>query len=234
MCKNHNILAIIPARGGSKRLPGKNMLPLAGKPLIAWTIEAAKKSKYIKTVCVSTDCEELKEIALKWGAEVPFIRPTELATDTANSVDVALHALEWYEKKKVSYDTVILLQPTSPLRDFGDINKAIEMFIRKNANSVTSVCETDHSPLWANTLPNDLSMDGFIRDEVKNVRSQDLPKYYRLNGGIYIIRTVKLKEDKAFIATTDSFAFIMGKIHSIDIDTKLDFMIAESIKCQNF
>lgn len=229
MCKNHNILAIIPARGGSKRLPGKNMLPLAGKPLIAWTIEAAKKSKYIKTVCVSTDCEELKEIALKWGAEVPFIRPTELATDTANSVDVALHALEWYEKEGAAFDVVILLQPTSPLRDFMDINNAIEMFFSRNANSVTSVCETAHSPLWANTLPNNLSMDGFIRDEVKNARSQDLPKYYRLNGGIYIINVEILDKDRSFISKNKSYAYIMSREKSVDIDTNIDFLVAEKI-----
>lgn len=229
----NRILALIPARGGSKRLPRKNLLPLAGKPLIAWTIEAAKKSKYINTVCVSTDDIELQSVALEYGAEVPFLRPAYLANDIAKSTDVAIHALDWYKQQGKVFDTLILLQPTSPLRTTEDIDNAIKLYVEKEACSVTSVCETEHSPLWTNILPSDLSMDYFIRSEIKNSRSQDLPTYYRLNGAIYIVKSDTLYDTKSFIAEKGSFAYIMSQENSIDIDTKLDFYLVESIRCLN-
>jgi CMP-N-acetylneuraminic acid synthetase len=174
-------LAVIPARGGSKRLPRKNVLDLAGKPLIAWTIEAAKQSKYIDHFVVSTDDQEITDVSKQFGAEV-LTRPGELATDTASSVDVVLHSINAQQKQ---YDYVILLQPTSPLRTAQHIDEAIELLFEKNANAIISVCETDHSPLWSNTLHEDGNMDNFIREEVKGKRSQDLPTYYRLNGAIF-------------------------------------------------
>jgi len=225
----HDILTIIPARGGSKRLPRKNILSLAGKPLIAWTIEAAKNARTAKTICVSTDDPEIARIATEYGADVPFLRPAELASDTATSVAVALHALDWYKSQGLNFDTMLLLQPTSPLRSSKDIDDAFELFKKNNANSVTSVCEVDHSPLWSNTLPANLSMDGFIPESVKNLRSQDLPTYYRLNGALYLVRTDVLLRERSFIASTGSFAYIMPRDRSIDIDTKLDFIVAESI-----
>ena len=224
MYKNKKILAIIPARSGSKRLPNKNILNLAGKPLIAWTIEEAKKSKYIDKIVVSTDSEQIAEISTQYGAEIPFLRPAELAQDTTSSIDVIKYCLE---NIKENFDYLMLLQPTSPLRTSEDIDNAINL-LDENTLAVVSVCETEHSPLWSNTLPEDLSMENFLRPEVKNKRSQDLPKYYRLNGAIYIAEINYFYRYNSFFGHKTK-ALIMKQEHSIDIDTKLDFLFSEII-----
>ena len=224
MYTNKTFLAIIPARGGSKRLPRKNILDLCGKPLIVHTIEAALKSKYISKVIVSSDDEEILNIAKEYKAD--FIkRPDELASDTATTFDALKHTLENVEK----YDYVVLLQPTSPLRSEKHIDEAIEFLKEKNADAIVSVCEMDHSPLWSNTLPKDGNMSNFLKDEILNKRSQDLEKYYRLNGAIYICKTSKLLEEKSFILKKKIFAYIMDRKNSIDIDEKVDFDMAEVI-----
>ena len=176
------VLALIPARSGSKRLPQKNKLLLGGLPLIEWSIRAAKASTRIDDVIVSTDDPEIAEIAVKAGARVPFMRPAHLATDEATSVDVVLHALAASE---TAYHGFVLLQPTSPFRTGKDIDGVLTMAEDRQADAVISVCEVDHSPLWTNTLPPDHSMAGFLKDDVRGVRSQQLPTYYRLNGSIY-------------------------------------------------
>jgi CMP-N-acetylneuraminic acid synthetase len=227
--KTIKYLAIIPARGGSKRLPRKNILLLQNKPLIYWSIDAALKTQYINEVIVTTDDIEIAEISKKYGAKVPFIRPNELANDTADSVSVVLHVIEYYKSQSVKIENIILLQPTSPLRTSEDISLAIELFEQKNADSIISVCPTEHSPLWCNTLPEDLSMDNFINPKYKNTRSQDLPIYYRLNGAIYIIKSNILEKEKSFNTSKNSYSYIMSNEKSIDIDTKLDFIIAEQI-----
>jgi len=222
---NKTFLAIIPARGGSKRLPRKNLLDLCGKPLIAWSIEAALKSKYISKVIVSSDDEEILNIAKEYKAD--FIkRPDELASDTATTFDALKHTLENVGK----YDYVVLLQPTSPLRSEKHIDEAIELLEEKSADAIISVCEMEHSPLWSNILDENLDMSNFLRDEVLNKRSQDLPKYYRLNGAIYICKTEKLLENKGFFIKENIFAFKMNKENSIDIDEEIDFIIAREIK----
>ena len=223
MINNKKILAIITARAGSKRLPNKNILDLAGKPLIAWTIDEAKKSKYIDKLIVSTDSEKIAEISKKYGTEVPFMRPKELADDNATSIDVIKHAIEFLGKDK--FDYILLLQPTSPLRTIDEIDNAIEM-LDDNTKAVVSVCETEHSPLWSNTLPEDLSMKNFIRSEVKNKRSQDLPKYYRLNGAIYIAETKYFYKNNGFLGDKTK-AYIMPQQSSIDIDSEIDFKLCE-------
>ncbi len=223
MYNNKKVLAIIPARGGSKRLPGKNILDLAGKPLIAWTIEAARQSRFIDKVVVSTDDKVIMQISLKYGADVPFLRPPELATDTASSIDVVYHAINFFKENGESYDYIILLQPTSPLRTSKDIDNAFEM-LNDKTKAVVSVCETDHPPLWSNTLPEDLSMKDFIKPEIKNKRSQDLPKYYRLNGAVYISELEYLKKNYDFFGN-ETRTFIMSRENSVDIDTKLDFRL---------
>jgi len=215
-------LAIIPARGGSKRLPNKNILDLNGKPLIAWSIEAAKKSKYIDEIVVSSDSNEILEIAQKYNVKT-IKRPDELATDTASSVDVVKHVAENYP----GYEYVVLLQPTSPLRNKKHIDEAIELLEKKNADAIISVCEMDHSPLWSNTLPESLSMKNFLREDVKNKRSQDLPTYYRLNGAIYICKTDRLLEQNTFFIKDNIFAYIMDRKSSVDIDDEIDFKLAE-------
>ena len=222
MYKGKKILAVITARGGSKRLPNKNVLDLAGKPLVAWTIGEANKSKYIDKIIVSTDNENIAKVSKQYGAEVPFTRPTELSNDTANSISVIKHSIEFFNNE---YDYVILLQPTSPLRSVDDIDKSIEL-LNDKVKAVVSVTEVDHSPLWSNTLPEDFSMKDFIRDDVKNLRSQDLPTYYRLNGAIYISDIDYLYEVNGFIGDNTN-AHVMEQKKSIDIDTELDFRFAE-------
>jgi len=222
MYKDKTFLAIIPARGGSKRLPKKNILDLNGKPLIAHTIEASLKSKYIDKVVVSSDSEEILNISKKFGADI-IKRPNELADDTSTTFDAIEHTINNLKK----YDYIILLQPTSPLRNNIHIDEACELLENKRADAIVSVCEMEHSPLWSNTLDKNLSMDNFLKDEIINKRSQDLEKYYRLNGAIYIIDTDKLLENKSFILKENIYAYIMDREASIDIDEKIDFKMAE-------
>lgn len=225
MLNNKRFLAIIPARGGSKRLPRKNILDLAGKPLISWTIEAARQSKYLDGIIVSTDDEEIAEVASSCGASV-VIRPDDLASDTASSLDVVFHAIE---SQVINYDYILLLQPTSPLRSYNHINEAIELLFDKKADAVVSVCETEHSPLWANVLPENGNMDNFLVSDVKNKRSQDLPSFYTLNGALYLVDKNKLQSEKSFFLDKNTYAYLMSREDSIDIDTLLDFQIADLI-----
>lgn len=225
MYKNKTFLGIIPARGGSKRLPRKNLLNLCGKPLIAWTIEAGKKSRYIDEIIVTSDDDEILGISKQFGSNI-IKRPKELASDTALTFDAVKHVLDSISE---SYDYVILLQPTSPLRNEKHIDEAIEFLFVKNADAVISVCETEHCPLWCNTLPDNKSMEGFLKEEIKNKRSQDLPKYYRLNGAIYICNIDKLLKAKSFFLEKNIFAYIMDKKSSIDIDEEIDFILAQAL-----
>lgn len=222
MYKNKTFLAIIPARGGSKRLPRKNVLDLGGKPLISWSIEAGLKSKYIDKVVVSSDDDDILNISTKFCANI-IKRPDKLANDTATTFDAIKHTIENIEK----YNYIVLLQATSPLRDEKHIDKAIELLGSKNADAIVSVSEMSHSPLWVNTLDESLSMEGFLRDEVLNKRSQDLDKYYRLNGAIYICKTEKLLEEKSFFLKKNIFAYKMDRKSSVDIDEEIDFQVAE-------
>ena len=222
MLEGKTFLAIIPARGGSKRLPRKNILDLAGKPLIAWSIESALKSKYIGKVIVSSDDDEILQISQNFGADL-IKRPQELATDISASFDAIKHTIN----ETQLYDYIVLLQPTSPLRNNTHIDEAIQTLIRKGADAIISVCEMDHSPLWSNTLPEDGSMSHFIREEVKNKRSQDLDDYYRLNGAIYICKTDLLLKEETFFIKENIYAYKMDRKSSIDIDEKIDFKLAE-------
>lgn len=229
MYKGKNILGLIPARGGSKGLPRKNIKPLLGKPLIAWTIEQALASKYLDRVVVSTDDKEIADISKKYGAEVPFMRPKELAEDNAKGIDVVLHAIDWLKEndKRKQYDLIMLLQSTSPLRTTEDIDKAIELlFLLKEAKAIVSVCEVDHHSLWVNTLPDDRCMKDFIKPEIMNKNRQELPKFYRLNGAIYIAYCNYLQKRKSFFGK-ETFAYIMPREKSIDIDDKIDFKLVE-------
>ena len=225
MYKNRTFLAVIPARGGSKRLPRKNILDLCGKPLIAWSIEAGMKSKYIDKVVVTSEHKEILDISKLYGAQ-SIKRPNELASDTATTFDAIKHTIDNVE----AYDYIILLQPTSPLRDEQHIDEAIELLETKNADAIVSVSEMDHSPLWSNVLPEDANMSGFLRNEIKNRRSQDLEKYYRINGAIYICKTEKFLEEKTFFINDNIFAYKMDKKSSIDIDEEVDFEIAIAIQ----
>jgi len=229
MINRKRVLAVIPARGGSKRLPRKNVLDLAGKPLIAWSIESALESQYIDRVVVSTDDDEVATISTKYGADVPFMRPAELALDETKSIDTVLHTINTLESLGDKYEVMILLQPTSPLREVSDIDNSIFQLDRRGDKSVVSVCEAEHSPLWANTLPEDHSMDDFLSDEVINCRSQDLPVYYRLNGAIYVMSITSMMSmpQPSFFSKEGCSAFVMPTERSIDIDTQLELLYAE-------
>lgn len=220
-------LAIIPARSGSKGLKNKNIMKLNGIPLLVYSIQAALKSGKFSHVMVSTDSEEYAEIAKKNGAEVPFLRDEVSSSDSATSWDVVREVLNKYKDLGITFDTVTLLQPTSPLRNTDDICNAFDLFLDKKATSVVSVCEMDHSPLWCNILPDSLCMDGFLNKKNNNQR-QKLDTYYRINGSIYIVDVPHFLAGNN-IYDSGSYAYIMPIERSVDIDTKVDFIIAESL-----
>ncbi|ENC7031979.1 acylneuraminate cytidylyltransferase family protein [Vibrio cholerae] len=228
MINGKRVLAFIPARGGSKRLPRKNILPLAGKPLIAWSIEAAAKSDFVDDVIVSTDDTEIAEVAVSFGALVPELRPVDLSTDTTSSESVLFYILEKYRNKA---DIIVLLQPTSPLRQTEHIDEAITLLERKNAFSIVSVTPCEHPPQWANVLPLDNSMKGFIR-QVDHKRSQDLGEYYRLNGALYVYDIEKLLLHGRIDYREDTYAYKMDNIYSVDIDNSIDMDMAEFFMCK--
>jgi CMP-N-acetylneuraminic acid synthetase len=223
------LLTIIPAREGSRRLPEKNKTVLGGMPLIQWTISAALRASCVDEICISTNDMEIVDIAKANNLSVPFIRPEYLSTNSASSYDVVMHCIEWYRKNRNStFDYILLLQPTTPLRTAEDIDSAWKYMRAKNADNIVSVCETKHHPLWTNTLPSDNSLKDFITPEMTGKRSQDLPTHYRLNGAIYFCRTERLEMEKSLIYQHGSYAFIMDKDRSVDIDDETDLRIAEA------
>jgi CMP-N,N'-diacetyllegionaminic acid synthase len=224
------LLAIVPARSGSKRLPRKNVREFHGKPLIAWSIEAGLASNYVDKVIVSTDDEEISRISKKYGADVPFLRPTELASDHVTTIDVVVHILKYFKSIDVMYDYVLLLQPTSPLRVTHHIDEALEKMIEKGAKGVISVCKVEHPLEWTNSLPGDGSMDSFIDRKHLNKRSQDLQERYRINGAIYVAKSSDLLKEKTFLLERGVIAYFMERNVSVDIDTEEDFILAECLK----
>ncbi len=226
MDKKENI-AIITARSGSKGLPDKNIKDLCGKPLMAYSIEAALRSGCFSEVFVSTDSEKYAGIAEEYGADASFLRSPAMSSDTAGSWDVIREVIEEFSKRGKCFERIMLLQPTSPLRTAEDIVSSFRLMEDKQADSIVGVTEMDHSPIWSNTLPDDLSMEHFRRDEFRDVPRQLLPKYYRINGAIYLIKTSELyKED---MLKKNCFAYIMPQSRSIDIDTEIDFLVAETM-----
>lgn len=218
-------IAIIPARSGSKGLKDKNILPLNGKPLLAYTIECAINSAQFDKVFVSTDSEKYAALAMQYGADASFLRSAENASDTAGSWDVVKEVVENFESQNEYYEEIMLLQSTSPLRVPEDIHRSIEIMAKKEARSVLSVTEAEYSPFWCNTLPDDLCMDHFWNDEYSELPRQLLPTYYRQNGSIYLVKRAELNENKMF--HHKCYAYIMPQDRSIDIDTKFDFLVAE-------
>ena len=217
-------IAIIPIRSGSKGLQDKNIRLLNGKPLVAYTIECAIKSQAFNKIFVSTDSVEYAEIAEKYGADASFLRSEKNASDTAGSWDVVREVISKFEDQGLFYNEIMLLQATSPLRSNDDILKSIDLLHDKNGNAVQSVTEMEHTPLWANILPDDGCMDEFEKDEYDMPR-QFLPKYYRLNGAIYLIKRSELNAERMF--HNNCYAYIMPQDRSIDIDSEMDFKIAE-------
>jgi CMP-N,N'-diacetyllegionaminic acid synthase len=220
-------LALIPARSGSKRLSGKNIRPLGGHPLIAWTIRAAIASACFDRIIVSTDSSEIAGISIRYGAEAPFLRPQELSTDEARTVDVVLHVLETLTSEEgFVAEEMCILQPTSPYRTAEDIARSYDLFREKEANAVISVAACTHSPAWTNTLGPGGSMEAFVASSHVNMRSQELPAYYRLNGAIYWYKAGIVRECKTTFPKTRIYAYEMDELRSLDIDTLLDFEYA--------
>ena len=218
-------LAVIPARSGSKGLKNKNIRMFAGKPLMAYTIESAINSNQFKCVHVSTDSLKYADIARQYGADVPFLRSEKLSTDEAGTWDTVRFVINEYLRLGNEFDTVTVLQPTSPLRTSGDIIAAFHIFEKKEAEAVVSVCETEYSPLLCNVLPENGSLNNFVDLNIVGRRQQS-QQFYRINGAIYI-QSVDLLMRKGELYGEKSFAYIMAKRSSIDIDDDYDFTIAE-------
>lgn len=225
---NISILCIIPARGGSKGLPGKNIRDLAGEPLISHSINVAKSSNMFDEIMVNTDSDDIAIIAKQYGASVPFIRPAELAGDKSQIMDTYLFTIEYYRKKGIYFDAVMVLLPTAPLRNVEDIVGAINLMKSRKADSVVTVCEVDHPPFWMNTLEDDCSMKTFFKEEYRHKNRQELPTYYRINGAIYLAMTETLIRDRDWYSS-EVYAYKMPRERSVDIDSVLDFKIAEMI-----
>ena len=213
----NKLLGVIPARGGSKGLPKKNILRVKNIPLIAWTIIAANKSKCIDRLVVSSDDDDIIDTASKWGCEAPFTRPVELSTDTASSIEVILHAVE----QLPGYEYVAILQPTSPLRTAQDIDKAFSLLLESGAPSCVSICESKESPYLMHALNINGRINSLLDPLNEVTRRQDLPKSYILNGAIYIARVDWLIESKTFV-TSETVGYIMPIDRSIDIDDEID------------
>lgn len=227
------IIAIIPARSGSKGLPDKNIKSVCGRPLMDYTIKAAIDSECFETVMVSTDSEKYAEIAKKCGADVPFMRSAITAGDKVGSWDVVREILNNYKKKGIIYDYVALLQPTSPLRSAMDIRMAVKMLDADSVNNVVSVTETEHPVQWCFTLPADLEMLEYAKSPYNNMLRQDLKKYYQENGAIYLVNANKIINDDYNLYEDKCFAYIMPRDRSIDIDTKLDLIVLKAIIEEN-
>ena len=217
------IVAIIPARGGSKGIPRKNIKQLFGKPLIVWTIEHAKKSRYIGRITVSTEDKEIAEISKKYGAEV-IERPEELAKDETPTIDVIFHVLR-VQAENFEPGAIVLLQPTSPLRNTQDIDNAIELFLKNDCESVVSVCEVEHSLYWGFEIEN-RCLKPIFGGKYLNMRRQDLSKVYTPNGAIYVSTPEILWKYKSFYCSK-TIPYIMPPERSVDIDNEIDFMLAE-------
>lgn len=224
MCSK--VLAIIPARGGSKGIPRKNIKLFNGKPLIQYSINAAKESKYIERIVVSTEDEEIKNVSIECGAEVPFLRPGEFSSDISPTIDAVIYTLEML-KKEEGYvpEYVCLLQCTSPLRTNKHIDEAIEKLFATNMDAIVSVCMAEVNPYWSNVFKGD-KLDYFLEEGKTIIRRQDLPDVYRMNGAIYIVKTKVLMEFKTF-EPQNLTGYVMDNISSVDIDNPIDFKVAE-------
>lgn len=223
-----NTLVLIPARGGSKGVPGKNIKPLAGKPLICYTIDIARQLVPDEYICVSTDDEAIMAVAANYGLRVPFKRPAALATDHAGTDEVIVHALEYYKSKNYFPDTVILLQPTSPLRSVADVQQALHIF-SSDVDMVIGVTEADANPYY---LLMEEDETGFLRKSktLDNItRRQDAPKVYKINGAVYIINVESFLKHGSLSKFDKVIKSEMNKISSVDIDDMVDWVLCESL-----
>lgn len=225
----HKILALITARGGSKGLPGKNILPLGGKPLIAWTIEAAQQARSIDRIVVSTDDVKIAEVARDCGAEVPFVRPAELAGDTSPHIDVILHAMDALASIDACQPVwLMLLQPTSPFRTADDIDRAAQLVFEKDAPAIVSVVETHDHPYLVRKIGANGALEPFVTCDIAYPRRQDLPQAYALNGAIYLCRTETIRRLRT-LEPPGTIAYPMPPNRSLQIDTAWDLEMCELV-----
>lgn len=221
------VLVIIPARGGSKGIPHKNIKPLNGKPLIYYTIDTARAITGDENICVSTDDDEIIEVVEKYGLKVPFKRPAELATDTSGTYEVLLHALSYYESRGKRYDAVLLLQNTSPFRKAEQVKEALQLF-NKNVDMVVSVKECAANPYYCVFEENEEGYLNVCKGDGNIFRRQDAPKVYEYNGAIYIMNPEVLKTTHMH-KMQKRVKYVMDDISSFDLDTMADWNIAEMI-----
>lgn len=226
------ILYLITARGGSKGIPGKNIKPLAGKPLIHYSLDVALSLSAHDAICVSTDDENIISSVESYGLKVPFRRPDHLASDTSGSYEVILHALEHYEKSGKQFDAIVLLQPTSPFRKAEHVKEAIALF-DPSVDMVASVKEPDSNPYY-NIFEEDAQRFLKLSKDVKITRRQDAPKVYQFNGAVYVINTSSLKKYKSFGEFDKVRKYTMSAEASLDLDTPLDWAIAETLLEKGF
>lgn len=224
MFENSRILALIPARGGSKGIKNKNIIPVAGKPLIAYSIDAALHSKYVDDIVVTTDSQIIADVAKEYGARVPFLRPDYLASDTAKTIDAVIHAVDELKNQGHSYDVLLLLQPTQPLRTSEDIDAAIELFYQNNQKATVSVSPVDDHPLLIRTVSSDGCLTNLLNTG-STCRRQDMPDYYRVNGCIYLNKISEVDKDLSF--NDNKLAYIMPRERAVDIDEPKDLLLAE-------
>ena len=222
------MIAIIPARGGSKGMPKKNIKMLSGQPLIYYTIKAAQESKYISKIIVSTDSLEIAEAAKALGGQVPFLRPSELAEDTSKAIDVYLYTIEKLNALNEGIIDFAVLLPTSPLRTAEDVDKAIEIFYKNNAKTVVSVVEAEHPPAWYKRINGEGILEDYFSAGDNSVNRQEAEKTYLPNGAIYIFNYDSLKTNYNYYNDA-TYPYIMSREKSVDIDSPLDFRIAEML-----
>jgi len=230
MYREHVVVCVIPARGGSKGLPGKNIKMFCGKPLIAHTIEQAKQSTCIDRVIVSTEDEEIAQRSLEYGAEVPFIRPKELAGDSVATVDVLLHSIRWLEDKQYLFDILVLLHATTPLRSVEDIDNSIALLVKEKADNIISVTEAHRNPYF-NMV--EINKNGYaaLAKQGNFTTRQAAPLIYDMNSSIYVWWKELLKEKKKIFLDKTKI-YVMPKERSIDIDDNIDFKIAEMMMAE--
>ncbi|MBO6214960.1 MAG: acylneuraminate cytidylyltransferase family protein [Lachnospiraceae bacterium] len=219
MIEEKRVLALIPARGGSKGIKDKNIYEIDELPLIAYTIRAAKQCDYVDDIVISTDSEKIAGVAREYGALVPFYRPAELASDTATTLDAVRHAITTLSAMGRDYDILMILQPTSPLRDAADIKGALEVFMAAGQKGLAAVSPVDQSPILIRTIAPEHHMEKLLNLS-STVRRQDMPDYYFVNGSIYINAVKDIDENTSF--NDNEVPYVMERSHSVDIDEYKD------------
>ena len=229
MIAERKVLALVPARGGSKGLPGKNVRSLCGRPLIQWSIDTALACKEIDAVVVSTDDEQITEVAASAGAEVPFLRPSALAGDRASSIDVVIHALDFLESKGRVFDIVLLLEPTSPLRETADIQVALQRMVATGAAAIVSVCRAESThPAFMFRTTGQGCLEPFMSVSPTGVRRQEIEPLFYLEGSLYASTVEALRKRRSFYHK-DTLAYEVAKWKALEIDDIEDFQMVEAI-----